>query len=128
MNDVSRRSFLFGAVAVPAGIALPAALARELALPPPEQAAVGQSLILLPGRMGAVLDVHDLMNGQCDVTLVDGKKVMGVFRVVETRMEVSPSFVDVTRWNDSASYHHYKRGINRTELSFTLVEMVKPLG
>jgi hypothetical protein len=82
--NVTRRSILLGAVAVPAGITVPAALARELELPPAEPLKTGDSVILQPGRRECVLYLDDLMNGDCRISVVqrDGR-ILGSYHIVE---------------------------------------------
>lgn len=90
--SVSRRSFLVGAVAVPAGIILPPAIAKELELPPAEPKP-GERLIIygrLPEkRHRTVIRMADLRYGHSEIAIVDDDgSILGVYWINSMQMNV----------------------------------------
>lgn len=90
--SVSRRSFLVGAVAVPAGIILPPAIAKELELPP-AQPKPGERLILYGtppmARHRTVIRMADLRYGNSEIAIVDDNgSLLGVYLVNSMQMNM----------------------------------------
>lgn len=89
---MNRRSLLLGAVAVPAGILLPKAIAEELALPPPE-IKPGDNLVIINERikLGTFIRYSDLLYGSAGVTLLhDDGSVMGTFFAQRWEHRIDP--------------------------------------
>jgi hypothetical protein len=116
---LNRRSLFLGALAIPFGVKVPDLIAEELSLPPPELK-VGDKLVLTSHRRESVLYLEDLMYGFAPVTVIsnDGK-VVGTFRVIDARQEVSAPYNISMGWSDP-SPRMLRSGPLERQLSLTL--------
>lgn len=123
MNNVSRRSLFLGALAIPAGLILPEALAKELTLPPPD-VKPGDKLDFLPDRRGgSILHLDDFYNGPAsEVIVMTGGEVQGVYRMTSLSRSVDwgPEYSVM-----GSGFHmgHRPGGYADIELQMTLQKM-----
>jgi hypothetical protein len=118
--NVSRRGFLIGAVAVPAGVVLPSALAAELALPAPEPKP-GERVIVY-GKMPQarrinIIDLNDAYFGNTEVLLMQDGVIFGTY--ILTAMQNRIEYEHLTSIGNSNAY--MPRGPTHIDISMVRI-------
>lgn len=122
---MERRSFLFGAIAVPVGAVLPPALAEQLALPPPNPPTEGSKLLMLPyDRHTAVLRLSDFTRGNAQIiVLYDDGRVLGTYMITELEHTMEAPYAEVSNWSDPSLRRLGARGLHQHKIRLEMVKV-----